>query len=63
MAGGGTVNKQCCEEGALSGVNHTGWTSGAEGLKKASRKDGLYLCLGTASPAEELPRGTELRSG
>lgn len=33
------MKKQRREEGALSGVNHSGRTSGAEDLKEASRKD------------------------
>lgn len=57
------MKKQHCEEGALSRVNHSGWTSGAVGLEKASRNDGWggLLCLRKASPAEGLPRGPELR--
>jgi len=42
VAGGGAVNKRCCEVGTLSGVNHSSQTSGAEGLKKASTKDGQW---------------------
>lgn len=36
------MKKRCYEEGALSGVNHSSQTSGAEDLKKASKKGGQW---------------------